>query len=227
MVSGTYILTDTIKSAFSTVFTRVYKNTDVVITGKSAIGGEEHGEERSLPPSFSTSLLSQVRALPGVAEASGGISDRAQRIGHNGKVISRGGAPDLAFSHDPSGERFNPLTLVRGNWPQGPDQVAIDASTASKEGFAVGQRIGVVARGPTRYFTIAGTVKFGGVSSLGGATMSVFATPTAQQIFNKRGRYDSIQVAAKPGVTPRQLVGEIRPLLPRSAQVRTGEGQAR
>ena len=33
MVSGTYILTDTIKSAFSTVFTRVYKNTDAVITG--------------------------------------------------------------------------------------------------------------------------------------------------------------------------------------------------
>ncbi|HEY4869248.1 MAG TPA: hypothetical protein VII79_04500, partial [Candidatus Dormibacteraeota bacterium] len=39
MVSGTYILTDTIKSAFSTVFTRVYKNTDAVITGRSAIGG--------------------------------------------------------------------------------------------------------------------------------------------------------------------------------------------
>ncbi len=38
MISGTYILTDTIKSAFGTVFTVVYKHTDVVITGKSAIG---------------------------------------------------------------------------------------------------------------------------------------------------------------------------------------------
>jgi putative ABC transport system permease protein len=38
MVSGTYILTDTIKSAFSTVFTQVYRNTDAVVTGKSAIG---------------------------------------------------------------------------------------------------------------------------------------------------------------------------------------------
>ena len=85
----------------------------------------------------------------------------------------------------------------------------------------------MVARGPTRYFTIAGTVKFGGVSSLGGATMAVFATPTAQQVFNKQGRYDTIQVAARPGVTPQQLLAEIRPLLPRSAQVRTGEGQAR
>ena len=43
MVSGTYVLTDTIKSAFSTVFTQVYKNTDAVITGKSAIGNDNSG----------------------------------------------------------------------------------------------------------------------------------------------------------------------------------------
>jgi putative ABC transport system permease protein len=227
MVSGTYILTDTIKSAFSTVFTHVYKNTDAVITGKSAVAGEEGGEERALAPSFSASLLRQVQALPGVAQASGGISDRAQLVGHNGKVISRGGAPALAFSYQPGAERFNPLSLTSGNWPSGPDQVAIDASTASKEGFKVGQRIGVIARGPEQYFTIAGTVKFGGLSSLGGATMSVFTTATAQQIFNKQGRFDTVQVAAKSGVSPQQLLGEIRPLLPRGAQVRTGQAQAR
>jgi putative ABC transport system permease protein len=225
MVSGTYILTDTIKSAFSTVFTRVYKNTDAVITGKSAIGGEGN-EERTLPPSFPESLLARVQALPGVAEAAGGVTDRAQLVGHNGKVIGHGGAPALAFSHQVGSERFNPLTLTRGNWPTGPGEVAIDAATASKEGFSAGQRIGVIARGPVQYFTISGTVKFGGVSSLGGATMSVFARPTAQQIFDKRGRLDSIQIAAKNGVSSRQLLSEIRPLLPPATQVRTGEGQA-
>ena len=202
MVSGTYILTDTIKSAFGTVFTRVYKNTDAAITGKSAVVGEEGGEERERPPSLPASLLTRVQALPGVAQASGSISDRAQLVGHNGKVIQRGGAPALAFSYQPGAERFNPLSLSGGNWPSGPDQVAIDSSTASKEGFKVGQRIGVIARGPLQYFTIAGTVKFGGVSSLGGATMSVFTTPAAQQIFNKQGRYDLIQLAAKSGVSP-------------------------
>jgi putative ABC transport system permease protein len=116
--------------------------------------------------------------------------------------------------------------LSSGSWPAAPDQIDIDAATASKEGFAPGQRIGVVARGPTQYFTIAGTVKFGGVSSLGGATMAVFTIATAQQIFNKQGRYDTIQLAAQPGVSPQQLVREIRPLLPPSAQVRTGQAQA-
>jgi putative ABC transport system permease protein len=225
MVSGTYILTDTIKSAFSTVFTSVYKNTDAVITGRSAIGGEGN-EERQVPPSFPASLLAQVRGRPGVAQASGGISDRAQLVGRNGKVISHGGAPALSFSYEPGAERFNPLSLASGNWPSDSQQVAIDASTASKEGFKIGQRIGIVARGPEQQFTISGIVKFGGVSSLGGATMSVFTLPTAEQIFNKRGRFDSIQVAAKPGVTPQQLVAEIKPLLPSSAQVRTGQAQA-
>jgi putative ABC transport system permease protein len=225
MVSGTYILTDTIKSAFSTVFTRVYKNTDAVITGRSAVGGEGN-EERTLPPPFPESLLARVQALPGVAEAAGGVSDQAQLVGHNGKVIAHGGAPALAFSHQPDAERFNPLTLASGTWPSGPDQVAIDAATASKESFSAGQRIGVIARGPVQYFTISGTVKFGGVASLGGASMSVFAKPTAQQIFNKQGRLDSIQIASKSGVSSRQLLNEIRPLLPPATQVRTGEAQA-
>src|SRR5260370_40565050 len=129
MVSGTYILTDTIKAAFSTVFTRVYRNTDAVVTGKSAIGGEEHGNERETPPSLPASLLIRVRALPGVAQASGGISDRAQLVGRNGKVISRGGAPARALSHQPRAGRLKPRSLTLGNWPSGTGQVAIDAST--------------------------------------------------------------------------------------------------
>jgi putative ABC transport system permease protein len=226
MVSGTYVLTDTIKSAFGTVFTRVYKDTDAVITGRSAIGGEENGNERELPPSLPQPLLGRVRELPGVAQATGSVSDRGQLVGRNGKVISRGGAPALAFSYTPGGERFNPLELTRGSWPSGPDQVAVDASTASKEGFSPGKRVRVIARGPERIFTVSGIVKFGGVSSLGGATMSVFALATAQQIFDKQGRLDSIQVAARSGVSSRQLLAQIRPLLPVSAQVRTGQAQA-
>ena len=226
MVSGTYILTDTIKSAFSTVFTHVYRNTDAVVTGKSAVGGENGNNERETRPTLPASLLPRVQALPGIAQASGGISDRAPIVGRNGKIISRGGAPALAFSYEPGAERFNPLSLIRGSWPSGSAQVAIDASTAEKEHFAPGQRIGIIARGPEQFFTVTGVVKFGGLSSLGGATMSVFTLATAQQIFNKVGRYDSIQVAAVHGVSPQRLVREIAPLLPATAQVRTGQAEA-
>jgi putative ABC transport system permease protein len=229
MVSGTFILTDTIKSAFGTVFTQVYKHSDAVITGKSVIAGAE--EERSNgrnTPAFSETLLAKVRALPGVAEAQGGIEDKASLIGRNGKVISGGGAPSLAFSVHPHGnQRFNPLELVSGTWPSGAGQVAIDDHTAESKHYKVGETIGVVALGGEQRMRIAGIVKIGGVSSLGGATMAVLDFPVAQKLFNKAGMLDSISVAAKKGLTPAQVVREIRPLLPANAQVRTGEAQAR
>jgi putative ABC transport system permease protein len=226
MVSGTYVLTDTIKAAFSTVFTEAYASSDAVVTGKSAIGTNNNGTIAAVPPSLPESLVTQVEGLPGVAAASGSITDEAKLIGHDDKVIARGGAPGLAFSYEPSGQRFNPLSLASGTWPAGPDQVAIDASTASKSNFSVGQDIRIITVGPAKQFRIVGTTKFAGVSSLGGATMAIFTLPTAQQLFNKQGRVDQIKIAAKPGVSPQQLVRMIEPILPPTAQVRTGQGQA-
>jgi putative ABC transport system permease protein len=226
MVSGTYILTDTIKSAFNTVFSSVYQHTDASVTGRSAVGnGNGNGANGNQVPSLPASLLTRIQALPGVALASGGISDQAGLVGHDGKVISRGGGSGLAFSYSPAGQRFNPLTLTAGNWPSSPDQVAIDAQTASTSGFRVGDEIGIVARGPEQHFRIVGTVEFAGVS-LGGATMALFTLPEAQKLFHKRGRLDAISVAAKSGTSPEQLVREIRPLLPADAVVRTGKQQA-
>jgi len=216
MISGTYVLTDTIKAAFGTVFTQVYRNTDAVVTAKSAISKNNN---QGLPPSFSEALLPKIQALPGVSEATGGVSDFAYLVGRDGKVISGHGAPPLAFSVHPHGDQhFNPLTLVSGTWPSGAHEIAIDANTAKKKHYAVGDTIGVVAHGPEKTFRIAGTVKIGGVSSLGGATMAIFDFRTAQRLFNKVGKLDAVDVAAKAGVTPAQLVSEIRPILPGRAR---------
>jgi putative ABC transport system permease protein len=226
MISGTYVLTDTIKAAFGTVFTQVYKNTDAVITGKSAIGGSANNGVQV--PSLPQSLLARVRTLPGVEVAEGGVSDQAKLVGRDNKVVSRGGAPNLAFSVNPSGDqRFNPLVLTQGHWPNAPNEIAIDTKTASTKHFAVGDSIGVLTRGPLQKFKITGLVRFGGLSSLGGATLAIFNLPTAQRLFHKEGKLDSIGVAARPKVTPNQLVAQIQPLLPPTAQVRTGQQEAK
>src|SRR5947209_337510 len=226
MVSGTYILTDTIKAAFSTVFTNAYRNADAVVTGRSALGNENSNGGRAAPPALPGSLLTRIQRLPEVAVASGGVADQVGLVGHNRKVIARGGAPGLAFSYTPAGQRFSPLTLASGHYPAGPDQIDVDAETASKQHFALGQQIGVVARGPEERFTVVGTVKFGGVSSLGGATLALFTLSTAQRLFNKPGQFDQINIDAKRGVSAHQLVQAIRPSLPATAQVRTGQAQA-
>lgn len=228
MISGTYILTDTVKAAFGGVFAEVYKRTDVVISSKSAIGGEGEGEgEGRKAPAFPETLLAQVSRLPGVAQASGSISANAELVGRNGKVLSTGGAPGLAFSvHAHGNQRFNPLTLVAGSWPLGSREVAIDDNTAERHLYRVGETIGVIAAGGEQRMRITGIVRIGGVASLGGATMAIFNFPVAQQLFHLQGKLSTISIAAKPGYSPKRLVREIRPLLPANAQARTGSAQA-
>ena len=224
MVSGTYILTDTITKGFHQIFTQSYKNTSAVITSKSAF--ESSDTNTAHATGFPASVLDRVRRLPEVAAAVGAIADQAKLIGRDGKTISTGGAPNLAFSVDPTEERFNPLTLVAGHWPSGASAIAIDKGTADKKHFRVGNLIGVSARGPVRQFQITGIVKFGSVS-IGGATLAIFDVPTAQQLLDKEGKLDLVRVAAKEGVSTQRLVDQIRPLLPPTAKVRSADAQAK
>ena len=224
MVSGTYVLTDSISSAFDSIFGETYKNTDAAITGKSAFD-QNNDDNTASAPSFDESLLPEVKQLPDVSAALGGVADMAHLIGKDGKAIVFGGAPNLGFSVDPSQPEFNSLTLVDGDWP-GAGEVVIDESTADKKNLKVGDTIGVQARGPAERLRISGLVHFGTVSSIGGATLAGFDLPTAQKLFDKVGRLDQIRMTAKAGVSPQRLVAEVRKILPPGTQVRTGTAQA-
>jgi putative ABC transport system permease protein len=224
MISGTYVLTDSIDQAFDTIFTDIRQGSNAVITGKSAV--DLSNQEGLTPPTLDESLLPQVRELSGVAQAEGSVSsDATQFIGDNGKAVVFGGAPNLGFSISDPTSPFNSLTLLDGHWP-GNDEVVVDNHTAGKEDFQVGQTVGVQAEGPVQQLRIAGIVQFSSGFSLGGATLAGFDLPTAQRLFKKVGQFDEIAVAAKPNVTDAELVRQITPILPETAQVRTGTQQA-
>jgi putative ABC transport system permease protein len=223
LITGTYVLTDSIKGAFGGIFTSVYRGTDATVTGKAAFSLSNNNT--TSPPPFAESLLSKVRGLPDVANAVGGVGGLAHLV-VDGKVVHFGGAPNLGFSVDPTQPELNTLTLVNGKWP-GRDQVVIDQATVSKEHLKLGQTIGVQANGPALRMRISGIVHFGGAASLGGATLAGFDLPTTQQLFQEAGKLDQIRAKAKPGVTPARLADEIRAILPPGTQVRTGQGQAK
>jgi putative ABC transport system permease protein len=223
LITGTYVLTDSIKGAFGGIFTSVYRGTDATVTGKSAFNLSSNGTTTA--PPFDQSLLPLVRGLPDVADAVGGVGGIAHLV-VDGKVVAFGGAPNLGFSVDPTRPELNTLSLVDGKWP-GRNQLVIDQATAGKKNLKLGQTIGVQANGPTLRMTISGFVHFGGAASLGGATLSGFDLPTGQRLFQRIGKLDQIRAKAKPGVTPAQLASDIRKILPPGTQVRTGQGQAR
>jgi putative ABC transport system permease protein len=227
MISGTFILTDTIKGAFNTIFTVSYKNADAVISGKTAFTNNGNGSPIQAP-SLPAALLAKVKALPDVQAAQGSVTDdQTKLVGRNGKVINSHGAPNLAFSVDPnSDQRFNPLVLTSGRWPRASDEVAIDSGTAGKSHYALGDTIGIEAKGPVQQFHIVGIAKLPGVS-IGGATMAILETSTLQRLLHRIGQYDLIRVQAKSGVPTAKLLGEIRPMLPASAQVRNVAAQVK
>jgi putative ABC transport system permease protein len=228
MMSGTYVLTDTIDKAFSTIFDESYAGTDVVVSGKGADISFQ-GLSSEAPP-IDESLVDEVRALPDVEAASGSVTDEMNTkiIGSDGKAINTQGAPSLGFGVEtgPEVDRFNPLNLVEGAWASGDGEVVIDAGTADREGYAVGDTVEISTLVPKEEFEITGIAKFGDVDSLGSATFAIFDLPTGQRLFDREGQVDGISVAGTEGTTPEQLISEIQPILPADAQVRTGAEEA-
>src|ERR1044072_7114691 len=178
MVSGTFVLTDSIDKAFNSIFTDARKGSDAVITGKAATSTDSG----FAAPTLRESLLAKVLDLSDVAAAEGNLGGDAHLIGSNGKAIVTGGAPNLGVSISNGASRFNPLTLLSGKWPHG-NEVVIDHGTAKKKHFAIGDEIGVQAEGPVERFKISGLVKFGsGSLNIRGAYVAGFAVPAALRV---------------------------------------------
>jgi putative ABC transport system permease protein len=227
MVSGTFILTDTINKAFDSIFQDSYSKTSAVISGREVVKDAASGNA-TVP----ASLLARVRADDKVAQASGaifnlsGISDQTKLIGRDGQSLGSSNNGQFGFGFNAGDERFNPLSLTAGRWAAGPGQVVIDKGTAENKGYRIGDRIGVAAQGPVRQFRVTGIARYGTVNSIGGATIAVFDVPTAQALLRKHGQYDAIFVAARDGVAPADLVRDLRTHVPAAAQVKTGAQQA-
>jgi putative ABC transport system permease protein len=228
MVSGTFVLTDTIDAAFNQIFEESYADTDAVVTGPET-GISFQGDSTETPP-VPASVLDQVRKVDGVDAAAGFVIDEssAKILDRKGKAISGEGAPTFGFGLDTSPEaaRFNPLNLLEGRWARAPDEVVIDVNTADDQDYSVGDTVKVASLRPVESFKVVGLARYGDVESLGTATFAVFDIPTAQRLFDRKDSFDAIQAAAADGVSPETLVDRIDKAISQDVTVRSGDEQA-
>jgi putative ABC transport system permease protein len=217
MVSGTYILTDTIDRSFDEIFTESNQGVDAVVSSREAIETED-GQQ----PPFDAGVLRTVRRTDGVEEAAGGIADpQVSIIGVDGEPRGGNGAPSLGFSTGP--ERFDPLTYVEGGPPDRDDEVTIDKASADAEGFELGDEVVIAGKESAGKYTLSGIATLGNVDSFGGATLALLTLPEAQRVTGKQGQFDAITVAASPGTSPEQLAANLTQSLPKSVRAETGE----
>jgi putative ABC transport system permease protein len=221
MISGTYVLTDTIDRAFKNLFAESYAGTDAVVTGRG-LDVSIDGESPPDPP-VDASLLQTVRGVSAVALATGSIldEDNTKILTPEGESVNSEGAPTFGFGIDTSPQfaQFNPLNVLEGRWPASDDEVVIDASTADKQGYEVGDTVQITTLQPKRPFELVGVAQYGSVDSLGNATFAVFTIPAAQKLLDREGEYDAISAAAKEGTSEDELVQAIEPVLPQEAKV--------
>lgn len=224
MISGTYMLTDTIDTAFNQIFQTADRHIDAVVAPTSPFGGVT-----SQAPPLPGSLLSIVQKTPGVALAEGEIGAQAAIYDLKGNSLGpTTGAPTLLFSV--AAPRFRSTTLIKGRWPRG-NELVIDKSTFTKHHLHLGQAVKVIAASPATKMTIVGVSLFGKTGNLGGAATVDVPLAVAQRITRQIGKYNQISVAAAKGVSSAQLVQRIRAQIPANlkhrVKVETGTQSAK
>jgi putative ABC transport system permease protein len=221
MISGTYVLTDTIDKAFSDVFQTASQGVDVSVTGAKPSG---FGSDQGSPP-IDESLLPKVQGVDGVRVAEAGVFQQVSIRDKKGDSIGAGGAPNFISSN--SEPPFNAFRYVEGAPPRTADQTALDQKTADDEGFKVGDKVTVVGLPGAKTYTVSGVAKFGTESSLAGAAVAITTLPEAQRMAGYQGKIDSISVAADDGVSPTELKTRVADALRGDAvAVRTGKEEA-
>ena len=211
MMSGAYVLTDTIDKAFDAIFVDSYAGTDAVVTGKDP-GFSFEGESAEAPP-IPEETLERVRAVDGVEVATGSVQDfQTKMLRPTARRSTRAGRrrSPSGIETGPEYDRFNPLNLVEGRWPAAGARSRSTRASRTTRASSSATGSGSPRSGRRRSSGSSGIAKYGELSSIGGATFAIFDVPTAQKLLDKEGELDAVQVAAAEGTTPEQLTQRIR-----------------
>jgi len=225
-VSGSLIFTDTLGKAFSGIVDTVG---DVVVRPATAGGDFDSARTAKTVPG---PLVRDLASVPGVARADGNVSDPTTFVvSKQGKLIGGQGAPGLGLSHNdaPTASGEQPVVIKQGRWPDRTGEVVLDALTAERAGYRVGDTVTLATSGakPLVKDTLVGTAEFkdGG---LVGATIAIFDTKTAQDLYlGGKDEFTDAWVTAKDGTSQEELARTVRAHLPDGYVAITGKAAAK
>jgi putative ABC transport system permease protein len=206
-VSGTLVFTNTISEAYQKSSAKGFDQVDVAVTARSEEDngtiGKSHGLTRA--------LLDESAKVPGAANAIGVVSGFTAIADKDGKLIGGGFQSQGGNYYGAKDPRY---PLAEGTAPHGAHQVAIDAETAKRAGYKVGDTVRISVDGPVLKPVVTGifTTDDGNVAA--GGSLALFDTATAQKLFGKPGTYDEIDVKAASGTSQTALQAALDKALP-------------
>jgi putative ABC transport system permease protein len=221
-VAGSLIFTNAMGGAFDDIIEG--STADVEIAYKGA-GDFDSGQDNR---TFPASVVKKLEQLPEVESAHPlNTLQTVFVIGKNGKVIGGNGPPGLANNSTSAialtGKPI--LTIVRGSYPDGPNEIALDVDTVRKGGFKTGDQVKLATPGnpPVIRTKLTGVVEFGS-GGLNGATLTIFDRKFMQDTFyGARDVYSTVSLNGAEGVTQKELAAAAQKVLPKGLTARTGD----
>ena len=187
-VVGTFIFTDSMNRSLERLLGTA--PADVVVQPVDDVDTTLPGAAPPTALSMPDSIAAEVARIPGVASASGSVDQAGVAVlDDSGQPVGGVNTTHLGVSWDPSANSGR-ATVVDGRQPQGPDEIALDTSTAAKAGVGVGDTVRLsTPRQAEKRWTVTGIVEVG---LTGGATVVIFDLPTAQQYVTGPGRVNRV-----------------------------------
>lgn len=220
-IAGTYIYTDTTNAAFDDVFDTAFEGVDIYVSGDSEFSfGQVY---------FDESVADDVSDVEGVAKVEPGLqAPGVQVFDADGEPIGGGGPPQLGAYMPPEGEEVSAsFTLRDGRAPGAPDEVVLDAGTASSGDFAVGDTVQIASSTtPVEDYELVGIVGFGESDNLAGATFALFDLPTVQTIAGREGQLSDIYVQVEPGADVPTVITAVQSVLPEDTSAESAQSAA-
>ncbi|MFD4622475.1 ABC transporter permease [Streptomyces sp. NPDC058475] len=216
-VSGTLVFTNTISDAYQKSSAKGFDQVDVAVRPEyPADKGDTVAKEQKL----TQPLFDKAAKVPGAASAIGVVNGFTAIADKDGKLIG-GGFQSQGGNYWGGKDPRYPLTS--GHAPQGKGEVAIDAETAKRAGYKVGDTVRLSVDGPVLTPTVSGifTTDDGNVAA--GGSLALFDTATAQKLFHSVGSYDEIDVKAAAGTSQTALRDALDAVVPKDvASTTTG-----
>jgi putative ABC transport system permease protein len=217
-VSGTLVFTNTISDAFQKSSAKGFDQVDVAVRAKYQ---EDKGNTVGRTPELTQAMLDRSARVPGAADAIGVVSGFTAIADKDGKLIGGGFRSEGGNYWGAKDPRY---PLKEGSAPHGRNQVAIDADTARRAGYKVGDTVRLSVDGPVLTPTVSGVFTTDDGNVAAGGSLALFDTATAQQLFGKAGTYDEIDVKAAPGTSQSALKSSLDSTLgTRSVETTTGK----
>ncbi|MFD4857851.1 ABC transporter permease [Streptomyces atratus] len=218
-VSGTLVFTDTLGNAFRNQSAKSYDDVAVAVT--------TYADQRDdKTAGIDAAALKKLQGLDGVDTATGRVSGFAGVADPDGKLIGNGWS-NTGGNYSPGKNGKDPAyTFTDGKGPDAADRIALDKETAKKGEYHVGDKVRVATNGPVKEYTLSGvfTTEDGAVNA--GGSLVLFDTPVAQKLYLRAGEFRDATISAAAGVSEEKLLTDVKPLLPKGANAKTGTALA-